>query len=142
MRFGDGNTALGVHRLDEMHFVYAFFFENGEDIYIKVGESVKPYERLKAVSVGTPFTVSQAVFCHAGGKRVARKFEALVREALTPFRTRGEWYCLRKENSELFRACMKASFAKATGRKLAWSKIDLAEFRRDLAREGSPYVPR
>jgi hypothetical protein len=142
MRFGSGNAALDIHHLDEMHFIYAFFFENGDDIYVKVGESVKPYMRLEAIVSGSPFRVSQAVFCHAGGKSVARKFEALVKKALSSFRTRGEWYAFKKEDSATFRAGMAASFAKATGRTLKWTRIDMAEFRAKSCRNGLRYIPR
>lgn len=142
MRFGNGNTAIEIHRLDEMHFIYAFFFENGDDIYVKVGESVKPYRRLEAVSAGSPFHVTQAVFCHAGSKSVARKFEALVKAELSGFRTRGEWYVFRKEQASVFRAVMAASFAKATGMRLKWTKVDIQKFRAETAKKGFPYVPR
>jgi hypothetical protein len=125
-----------------MHFVYAFFFENGYSIHVKVGESTKPYDRLKDITCGSPFHVAQAVFCHAGGKQVARKFEALVKRSLTEFRTRGEWYAFRKEDAGTFRACMAVAFAKATGRDLKWTKIDIDAFRTDLAKEGFQYVAR
>lgn len=134
MRFGDGNTLLGAQRLGEMHFIYAFFFENGADIHVKVGESTKPYERLKSICCGSPFQVAQAVFCHAGGKRVARKFESLVAQSLGDFRTRGEWYSFKKEDAVTFRGCIAVAFAKATGRSLKWTKVDMQEFARDMAK--------
>ena len=114
-----------------MHFVYAFFFESGDDMHIKVGQSTTPYKRLQAITNGSPFPVTMAVYCHCGSKGLARSFERMVAYELRGLRTRGEWYVLPKTEGKIFRDVAMICFAKATGRSLKWQKIDLDAYRAD-----------
>lgn len=123
-----GNQYLDITKRNDMHFIYAFFFENGDDVHIKVGQSTTPYKRLSAIVNGSPFPVAQAVFSHCGSKSMAREFEEAVRRALGGRRTRGEWYVFARAEAPEFRAVMAATYAKTTGRQLKWSKIDLDAF--------------
>lgn len=120
-----GNLFLDIHKRNEMYFAYAFFFENGDDVHVKVGISTVPYRRLKDIIHGSPFPISQAVYCHAGSKSVGREFEERVRRAMSERRTRGEWYVFHRSEGPEFRAAIGIAFAKATGRILKWSKVDL-----------------
>ena len=122
------NIMMEISKRNDMHFVYAFFFQFGDNVHVKVGESTTPYRRLGDIVHGSPFPVTQAVFCHAGPKSVARAFEELVRHALAHARTRGEWYVFHRDAGAEFRAAIATAFAKATGRTLRWTKIDLVEF--------------
>lgn len=127
------NVNFEISKRNDMHFVYAFFFENGDNVHVKVGETTTPYRRLATVAYGSPFPISQAVYCHAGSKSVARTFEETVRKALGYARTRGEWYVFRKDDGSAFRTAIAVAFAKSTGRILKWSKMDLDQFEKENA---------
>lgn len=133
-----GNIFLDISKQNDMYFVYAFFFESGEDILVKIGISTVPYKRLKGVIHGSPFPISQAVYCHAGSRAVARQFEERVRHAMSGRRTRGEWYAFKPEEGKVFRAGIAVAFAKSVGKPLQWTKIDIesvmSEGREDASR--------
>lgn len=123
-----GNRLLDISKTNDMYFVYAFFFENGDDIHVKVGISSKPFQRLKSIVQGSPFPVAQAVYTHAGSKSIAHSFEMFVKNAIPAKRTRGEWYMFSRKDGVAFRDIMATCYAKSTGRPLKWSKIDLDDF--------------
>lgn len=123
-------TLLELTKANDMHFVYSAFAEDGSIVYVKVGQSVKPFSRIKALLTGCPFEIKRAVFCHAGSKRVAEGIEASVKHQLGAFRTRGEWYKFQKDQGSAFSEGMKFCFKRITGRDLIWSPIDMSEVRR------------
>lgn len=123
-----GNVWLDISKKNDMHFIYAFFFENAGKVHVKVGQSTRPYKRLGEISNGSPFPVSEAVFCLAGSKGEARSFEERVRARLNDRRTRGEWYVFEKDQGKEFASIIRVAFAEATGRKLQWKGIDIEEF--------------
>lgn len=133
LRQPTGNVWIDISKSNDMHFVYAFFFENGDKVHVKVGQSTKPYRRLSDIVCGCPFQVSQAVFCHAGSKSEARTFEERVKLRLSDRRTRGEWYVFDRDDGKEFSSIIKVVFAESTGRKLKWTPIDLEKFYREQA---------
>lgn len=137
-----GNLFLDISKRNDMHFIYAFFFENGDDVHVKIGQSTRPYRRLAEIVHGSPFPVSQAVYCHIGGKLLARSFEERVRHALKDRRTRGEWYVFDKVEGRAFSAIIQATFTKCTGRDLKWAVIDLDSFTSEQARAAEKFLGR
>lgn len=134
MSLAHGNKVLEISRANDMHFVYAFFFVNGESIHIKVGQSVSPYKRLQEILHGSPFPVQEAIFCHIGSKSMAYAFESYVRHALNHRRTRGEWYLFTKQDAAEFRSTVAEAYRGCSGRELKWSKVNMDEFA--VGREG------
>lgn len=122
-----------ISKKNDMHFVYMLFFEFGEHVIVKVGESMTPYRRAKEIACQAPFVLKQAVFAHAGVKSKALSFERMVKAAMRDHSTRGEWYAFRREDAADFRAKINYLYAKAVGYALQWTKIDMQELRADLA---------
>lgn len=114
-----------LSKMTEMHFIYAFFFEYKDEVFVKIGQSAVPYKRLNAVSQGCPFPLSQAVFAQIGGESHAKTFELRMKNELSECRTRGEWYCMHKSEGARFNVAIRKVFMQITGRTLAWSKIDV-----------------
>lgn len=137
-----GNLLLDISKQNDMHFVYAFFFQNGDDVHVKVGESTKPYRRLADIVHGSPFPVSQAVFCHIGGKSLARSFEETIRAEMGDRRTRGEWYVFDKSEGKAFAAKVAEVYAKCSGRLLKWTVIDLEKFQLEQAQMSEKFAGR
>ena len=122
-----GNQVVDICRSNDMHFVYCFFFLNEDQVIVKVGESTRPYERLKLINQGCPFPVQEAVFSHIGSFKQARKFESRVKESLKHFNIRGEWYGMKATDSEEFKKAIREAYVLFSGMPLKWSKIDLME---------------
>lgn len=117
-----------LSKLTEMYFVYAFFFEYRDEVFIKVGQSTTPYRRLDAITHGCPFPLSHGVFTQIGGNGPAKSFEIRMKRALADFRTRGEWYCFPAAEGSKFSAAANEVYMSVTGRRLTWSKIDLKAY--------------
>lgn len=117
-----------LSKMTEMHFVYAFFFEYKGEVFVKVGQSAVPYKRLDAITHGCPFPLSQAVFVQIGGSSHAKSFELRMKRELEEYRTRGEWYCFDKSDGAKFNEAVREVYAKITGRRLVWSKVDIREY--------------
>lgn len=117
-----------LSKMTEMHFVYAFFFEYKEEVFVKIGQSAVPYKRLDAITHGCPFPLSQAVFAQIGGESHAKTFELRMKKELYGYRTRGEWYCFPKDSGPRFNAAIRKVFMQITGRALSWSKIDIVAY--------------
>jgi len=113
----------------DMHFIYAFFFEFGDNVHVKVGESRVPYKRMREIAQNCPFPLSAAVFSHIGGFQVARRFEMRVMHCLADRRTRGEWYCFPKADGKAFSAAMARVYMECTAKRLKWTNVDLTEYR-------------
>lgn len=113
----------------DMHFVYAFFFEFGDNVHVKVGESRTPYKRMGQIAQHSPFPLSAAVFTHIGGFALARRFELRLMDRLADRRTRGEWYCFPKQDGKAFSQVIAVVYMECTGRKLKWTNVDLTEYR-------------
>lgn len=126
LRMG-GSYHYGKLKKDEMNFVYAAFFADRDDIYIKVGRSGTPYKRVQQIAESCPFVLSQAVFTSAGSVEAALKIERSLGHLLTGYRTRGEWFRFGLADGQVFSATVKTTFAKVTGRRLTWTVIDHAE---------------
>lgn len=137
-----GNRFLDITKQNDMYFIYAFFFENGDHVHIKIGQSTKPYIRLSSIVQGSPFPVTQAVYAHCGSKAIASSFEKGIKSALADRRTRGEWYVFQRSEASEFRIVMAHTFARCTGRQLKWVKIDMEKFGKDqLSGASKRYMP-
>lgn len=108
-----------------MHAIYAAFFDFRDVVFIKVGRSSKPYHRVMDVAGGCPHVLSAAVFAHAGSLGIAQSIEAFLQHALSEHRTRGEWFMFPKDEGSKFADAIGKAFAKATGRPLKWTKMDV-----------------
>jgi hypothetical protein len=128
-----------ITKFGEMEFVYAAFFEDREDVFIKFGRSVKPYGRIRDVAMGSPFPISRAVFAQAGSKRLAGHIERCMYHRLREYRTRGEWYRLGRDQGKVFSQVAQIIFARATGRMLIWTPVDTAAMRSELLAASEKY---
>lgn len=117
-----------LSKSSEMSFVYAFFFEFGDQVFVKVGRSVKPYRRLQTVAQAVPFQISEAVFCASRSIKQAESFERRVAARLKAFHARGEWYVFAAENGKVFSNAVRDCYQDACSRPLKWTRIDLGEF--------------
>ena len=126
----------------QMHFIYAAFFEVDDDIYIKVGRSTRPYQRVAALTQGVPFVLSRAVFAQAGSIENASSIERSLFKLLEGFRMRGEWYRFKHADAATFRTTIAASFTKFTGRKLVWSTMDADKLKAEIADQGAKFTHR
>ena len=117
------NYGWEVARKQGMHFAYAFFCEDGERVYIRVGESTRPYGRLRDTVAISPFPVSEAVLCHLGDLAAARSFGARIRHALRDHSSRDGWYVFDRAQGRAFGAIVGTVYAQCTGRRLAWKRM-------------------
>lgn len=122
-----------LSKMTEMLFVYAFFFEYGDEVFVKVGQSAKPHRRLGEVANGCPFPLSQAVYTQIGSASIAKSFELRMKVALARFRTRGEWYVFNKAQGGEFSVAANIVYMKVSARKLAWSEVDLQAYTEEQA---------
>lgn len=115
---------------NDMHAVYCAFAEDGDWVYVKIGMSVRPVNRAKAIVCGSPFDIKRFVFCHIGGMKVARRFELVAKSSLLEFRTRGEWYRFKPEMGAEFQRIIRAVYRKALGfdRPLKWTELPYASY--------------
>lgn len=107
-----------------MSFVYAAFFEDRSDVFIKFGRSWQPYKRVKEVAQSSPFVLSQAVFASASSGSNALRIERSLGQLLRNYRTRGEWYRFPAEEGLVFSSTIRTVYAKMVGKRLAWTVID------------------
>lgn len=114
-----------------MHGVYAAFFEFRDSVLIKIGRSSRPYRRLQQVTAGSPFELTQAVFCHVGGLAAASSIEARAAHKLAKYRTRGEWYLFDRSEGRIFNELFNVAYSEVTGRPLKWTKVDPDILRRE-----------
>ncbi|HET9189833.1 MAG TPA: GIY-YIG nuclease family protein [Rudaea sp.] len=105
--------------------MYCAFAEDEGWVYVKIGMSVRPFQRVKTLTTGCPFEIKRFVFCHIGNMHVARSFEALAKGALMDHRTRGEWYRFKPEMGAEFQRIIRAVYRKALGfdRPLKWTEV-------------------
>jgi len=130
-----------LSRSMEMHFVYAFFFEFGDNVHVKVGESRVPYKRMQEIAQGCPFPIAAAVFSHIGGFPLARRFEMRFMNTMNHRRTRGEWYCFPKEEGVEFRQAIARVYSECTARPLKWTSIELDEYRAEQLEAAKKWKP-
>lgn len=115
---------------NDMHAVYCAFAELDGWVWVKVGISVRPAQRARAIQATCPFNIKRFVFCHIGAMSAARSFEKRMAHALHEFSTRGEWFRFRPGDSERFRECARVSFRESSWRRaeLKWSTLPYAEY--------------
>lgn len=135
-----GNYHYGLMKRDDMNFVYAAFFTDRDDIYVKFGRSWQPYRRIRDVAQGCPFVLSQAVFCKVGAGRSALSIERSVGQQLAGYRTRGEWFRFSPSDGAVFSATVQKSYARFTGEKLKWSVVDHKTMLSEMAAHANVFV--
>lgn len=129
------NPHYWVMKKNAMQFVYAAFFPDGEEVFVKFGQSGAPFRRVKQVAQNSPFVLERAVYACAGSAELALKIEKMIAARLQGYRTRGEWFRFARSEGRVFSATIKTVFAAATGRQLSWSEINMDELREE-ARKG------
>ena len=122
---------MGVHRYDtsriESWFVYiALAPIGGGEMFVKVGISRMPLERICQVDWGSPIKIRSARFLCIGSRKQATDIEQATLEHFGVSRTRGEWLRMpvsRKSVSDLFRAVSLLSVKRA-GRLMKWKRLN------------------
>lgn len=129
MRYGR-NQPLQI--ANDMHAVYCGFAEDRGLIYVKVGISVRPVSRAKAIVCGSPLDIKRFVFCHIGDMRMARRFEFYAARELRGHRMRGEWYRFDPSFAPAFRQKIASAYRRAAcGRTLRWTEVAYADYHID-----------
>ena len=123
-------TRSSVSLANDIHAIYCAFAEDGGWVYVKVGMSVRPAQRAKAIVCGSPFDIKRFVFCHIGGMKVARSFELILKHMLREHHTRGEWYRFSPEMSGEFKQAVTLAYCRALGfqRAIKWSELRYEDY--------------
>lgn len=121
-----------IQKRESMQFVYAAFFDDRGDVYVKLGRSGTPYKRILQVASTSPFQLSKAVFSCVGSVKLAESIESYAKHRMDDQRTRGEWYRFGKSDGQVFSLAMQIIYAKVTGRQLKWTVVDVAAIKADM----------
>lgn len=112
----------------DMHAIYCAFAQDRDEIYVKVGMSVRPVQRVRSLVTACPFRIDRFVFSHIGGMEQAQKFEAMVARDLADWRTRGEWYRFKPHAAQSFKTVIQDAYRRACGRALKWTEVPPSEW--------------
>ena len=118
-------TMLDITKANDMQFVYCAFCEEGDDVYVKIGRSSKPFQRLGDISTYCPFVIKRAVYASVGSLSLAESIERLCMHELKQFRLRGEWYKFKKNQGKEFTSIFHAIYRRKTKRELRWTHVDM-----------------
>lgn len=122
---------MAVHRYDtsriESWFVYVALAPiGGGEMFVKIGISRMPFDRICQVDWGSPIEIRSARFLCIGSQKQATDVEQATLDHFSDNRTRGEWLRMpvsRKTVVALFRAVSLLSIKRA-GRLLKWKRIN------------------
>jgi hypothetical protein len=108
----------------DMHAIYAAFASDRGDVYVKVGSTVRPLQRVRGLVTACPFHIKRFVFCHVGSMKLARGIERATMHKLAEYRTRGEWYRFKAAEADAFKEGIRWAYRRVTGRRdLKWTEI-------------------
>ena len=125
-------TLHDLRKANEMHAIYAAFFDLEDKVIVKVGRSAMPYRRIVEVASGCPFEISAAAFCHVGSLSKAQSIESYLQHDLAPYRTRGEWFMFPAKEGSIFSRAMISAHGKATGKPLKWAVVDTDAIQQEM----------
>ncbi len=110
-------------------YVYMALCQDGADIHIKIGLSQEPAKRVLALFHNNPLLIECLAVVDLPSRRIARRLERDLHEAMKKWRTCGEWFCFSLADRAEFNRLQKASLAKyASGsRPLRWTKMNVPQ---------------
>lgn len=116
-------------------YTYLLFARQGSDVYVKVGVSERPKDRLQEICCGLPFEADRYAFCFHGSRGAALKMERDLLKAYAKWSTRGEWLKMARADSAEFRSILQTvtrKFSTATNR-MQWDQLSIPAFRKEQA---------
>lgn len=108
-------------------YVYMLICRDDGPLYIKVGISETPTERLMALRLGCPVNPKTFAVCESFSRRMARKIEVDLHKALKQWRAHGEWFKLDISEKDAFNDAIRPVFSKHTRASwpLRWEKVSV-----------------
>lgn len=110
--------------------------EAADPVYAKVGRSVSPRKRARALVTGCPFPVRQLYIAEVGSHRRSVAVERNLHLAMERWHTRGEWFRVRLDERALFNAAWRLVFERHSlegGRRPRWERVALGRMKRNNA---------
>lgn len=114
-------------------FVYLVLCGEAEKIYIKVGRSSNPFQRLNDLRVGCPFVPSIMATTEVAGTHLAKQLESDMHQALKAWHSHGEWFVLTRQEKAEFNAITAAVLKRhgSPSRRLTWRQYSVPDLIKD-----------
>lgn len=107
-------------------FVYMLLCQDDAGpIYVKIGMSDDPFQRMQALRNGCPVQPRRFAFVAVPSRRLAKKIESFLHGELSPWRSQGEWFKFEPAEKADFNKGWQSAFRKAAipGYPLEWTHI-------------------
>jgi hypothetical protein len=122
------------------NYVYMLLCADEGPIYVKVGITDRPTQRMAAIATGCPVPMISLSILETSCRKAARDLERALHLAFGKWRTKGEWFQLVLEDKKEFNEAWKAVFSvhSTPSYRLKWSHISvdaLDEMRKENYRE-------
>lgn len=122
-------------------YVYMLMCQDAETIYIKVGRSVSPLQRLSHLRTACPVAPEIMAIMEVSTQGRAGQIELALHTALSKWRTNGEWFRFQIADRPQFNAAWRSvidQYSDST-RRLFWQKISVPEIVK-AGRRASQYL--
>lgn len=84
------------------HYVYMVLCCESGPIFIKIGHSKSPFQRLNDLRVGCPLVPRILAVLELPGRHLAKRMEGDLHRALMPWRRHGEWFAFEHSDKIQF----------------------------------------
>lgn len=110
-------------------FVYMLLCQDSGPIYVKIGLSNDPFQRMHALRNGCPVELRRFAFVAVPSRKFATKLEMWLHHDLSPWRSQGEWFKFAPEEKPDFNKGWQAAFSKCAlpGWPLTWTQMPVAK---------------
>ena len=99
--------------------------DDGGPVYVKIGMSSNPTQRLHALRLGCPVTPHQFCTMRHSSSKIALKTERILHKALKQWRSSGEWYRVPVSEQKEFNQALRAALNSyhRSGFPQVWEKV-------------------
>jgi hypothetical protein len=148
-------TVPAFHRTDGRLigcYVYMLLCSDGGPIYVKIGISQAPTDRLNQLRTSCPVRPQVLAVAETFSRKEARRIENGLHQIYDGWRHRGEWFLISAEDKPEFNRRWREVFTRHSRRDwpLAWEQISVkaidrlaqqrqAFFRKRMRRRGASY---
>lgn len=110
-------------------YVYCLLCDDGDKIFIKIGASHAPTQRMHHILGGCPVPPGVLAFAALPSKEIARNAENALHVVFEEWRTHREWFRFHKDEKPRFNELLRTALVRFSSRswRLKWEKMKFSE---------------